>query len=88
GVDLGFGSGGVVPLLLTQGAATLPRMHLCFAARNKEAVEKGYAGAVAAGGTCNGEPGYRPQYSPGYYAAFILDHDGHNVEVLFREPQG
>ncbi|MEL6426164.1 MAG: VOC family protein, partial [Pseudomonadota bacterium] len=33
----------------------------------------------------NGAPGYRPDYSPGYYAAFVLDPDGHNIEILFRE---
>ena len=42
------------------------------------------AAALAAGGTDNGAPCERPQYHPGYYAAFVLDPDGHNVEAVFH----
>ena len=40
-----------------------------------------------AGGTCNGAPGPRPQYAEGYYAAFVTDLDGHNMECCFVEPK-
>ena len=40
-----------------------------------------------AGGTCNGPPGLRPQYAEGYYAAFVTDLDGHNMEACFIEPK-
>ena len=82
----GFGSPEIVHLLLTEGAPTTPKLHICFKAENKDVVEKAYAGALSGGGTCNGQPGYRNHYAKGYFAAFILDPDGHNVEVLFREP--
>ena len=45
--------------------------HVAFEAKNKDEVEAFYRAALAAGGKDNGEPGYRPQYWPGYYAAFV-----------------
>jgi predicted lactoylglutathione lyase len=42
--------------------------------------------ALAAGGRDNGAPGPRPKYSPGYYGAFLLDPDGHNVEAVWHAP--
>lgn len=45
-----------------------------------------YAAGLKAGGRDNGEPGYRRHYAPGYYAAFVLDPDGNNIEFLFRDP--
>ncbi len=84
--SVGFGQGEVVQLLLTEGQATAPKMHVCFSADSKEAVERAHAEAVSAGGSDNGGPGYREHYGPGYFAAFVHDPDGHNVEILFREP--
>jgi predicted lactoylglutathione lyase len=49
-------------------------------------VQKFYDAALAAGGTDNGAPGYRKEYTPGYYAAFVTDPDGHNIEALFIDP--
>ena len=43
-----------------------------------------FASAVTSGGASNGEPGLRPQYSPNYYAEFVLDPDGNNVEAVCR----
>ncbi len=43
---------------------------------------RSYAAAVEAGGRDNGSPGLRPEYSEGYYGAFVLDPDGHNVEAV------
>ncbi len=83
----GFGTGDIVRFLLTQGSPTTPKLHICFTARDKQGVEKAHADAVSGGGVCNGKPGYRGHYGPGYFAAFVLDPDGHNIEVLFRESE-
>jgi len=61
------------------------RVHLAFQARDREAVERFHAAALAAGGTDNGAPGERP-YHPGYYAAFAIDPDGNNIEAVFHGP--
>jgi catechol 2,3-dioxygenase-like lactoylglutathione lyase family enzyme len=61
--------------------------HVAFAADSRAEVDAFYAAALAAGGIDNGGPGIRPDYSPGYYGAFVLDPDGYNVEAVFHEPQ-
>jgi len=58
---------------------------LAFTALSKEAVENFYKAALEAGGTDNGAPGYRPQYHLGYYAAFVHDLDGYNIEAVFDD---
>lgn len=67
-----------------QGVLT-GRHHLAFTARDRETVERAYQAALAAGGTSNGAPGDRP-YHPGYFAAFVLDPDGNNIEVVNHGP--
>lgn len=67
-----------------QGSLT-GRAHFAFQARDREAVERFHKAGVAAGGRDNGAPGERP-YHPGYYAAFLLDPDGNNVEAVFHGP--
>lgn len=62
--------------------------HVAFAADSREEVDAFHAAAIAAGGTDNGGPGIRPDYSPGYYGAFVLDPDGYNVEAVYHEPRG
>lgn len=57
--------------------------HLAFEARTKEEVHAFYQTALAEGATDNGGPGYREAYWPGYYAAFVLDPDGHNIEAAY-----
>jgi catechol 2,3-dioxygenase-like lactoylglutathione lyase family enzyme len=59
-------------------------LHLCFVARSREEVEAFHRTGVAAGYRSNGAPGYR-NYAPGYYAAFLLDPDGNNIEALYRD---
>lgn len=59
--------------------------HVAFEAKNKKQVDDFYKAALAAGGTDNGAPGYRPDYWPGYYAAFIHDADGHNIEAVYYD---
>ncbi len=61
------------------------RHHLAFQAQDRAMVERFHAAALAAGGKDNGPPGERP-YHPGYYAAFVLDPDGNNVEAVFHGP--
>ncbi|MDN3921069.1 VOC family protein [Roseateles violae] len=61
------------------------RIHLAFQAADRAMVEAFHAAALAAGGRDNGAPGERP-YHPGYYAAFVLDPDGNNIEAVFHGP--
>jgi catechol 2,3-dioxygenase-like lactoylglutathione lyase family enzyme len=61
------------------------RIHLAFQARDRATVDRFHPAAVAAGGRDNGAPGERP-YHPGYYAAFVLDPDGNNIEVVHHGP--
>ena len=63
------------------------RLHLAFVARNRRQVEAFHRAAVAAGGKDNGAPGLRPQYHPNYYAAFVIDPDGHNIELVCHEAE-
>ena len=61
--------------------------HIAFRADNRAQVDAFHAAALAAGGRDNGGPGLRPQYGPAYYAAFVFDPDGFNIEaVCHREP--
>lgn len=60
-------------------------VHLAFQAADREAVARFHAAGLAAGGRDNGAPGER-KYHPGYYAAFLLDPDGNNVEAVFHGP--
>ena len=59
------------------------RHHLAFQAKDRAAVDAFYEATLAAGGQDNGAPGERP-YHPGYYAAFVLDPDGNNIEAVFH----
>ena len=60
------------------------RQHTAFRARSHAEVDAFHAAALAAGGRDNGAPGVRAHYHPGYYGAFALDPDGHNVEAVFH----
>jgi catechol 2,3-dioxygenase-like lactoylglutathione lyase family enzyme len=60
--------------------------HIAFIASSEEAVQRWYDAAIRHGGTDNGPPGPRPEYSGRYYAAFVLDPDGNNVEAVFHAP--
>ncbi|KYG69367.1 glyoxalase [Bdellovibrio bacteriovorus] len=61
------------------------RVHLAFQAKDRDMVQKFYKAALEAGGKDNGAPGERP-YHPGYYAAFVIDPDGNNIEAVFHGP--
>lgn len=61
------------------------RTHLAFQAASQEMVKAVYEAALAAGGKDRGKPGERP-YHPGYYAAFVTDPDGNNIEAVYHGP--
>jgi catechol 2,3-dioxygenase-like lactoylglutathione lyase family enzyme len=56
-------------------------LHVCFAAPTRESVAAFHAAALKAGGTDNGKPGFRADYEPNYYAAFVVDPDGYRLEA-------
>jgi catechol 2,3-dioxygenase-like lactoylglutathione lyase family enzyme len=62
------------------------KQHLAFRAQSRQQVDAFHQAALLAGGTDNGQPGLRSgSYPPGYYAAFVFDPDGNNIEAVFRE---
>ncbi len=65
-------------------AGPIQRLHVAFSASSRQAVGRFFSAAMAAGAESNGAPGLRPDYSPTYYAAFVFDPDGHNVEAVHR----
>lgn len=84
---IAFGADGGGPLgpfflVSARGRRPVTDAHLAFAADDKATVDAFHAAALAAGGTDNGAPGLHPDYHPGYYAAFVLDPDGNNVEAV------
>ena len=60
-------------------------LHIAFQAHDRETVERFHTAALAAGGRDNGPPGDR-DYHPGYFAAYVLDPDGTNVEAVYHGP--
>lgn len=66
----------------------LSRLHIAFRAETRAQVDAFYQAALAAGAKDNGAPGLRPTYSANYYAAFIIDPDGHNVEMVCHAAEG
>lgn len=69
----------------TEKGSKVSHIHLAFQVPDRETVEKFYRAALSAGGKDNGAPGER-SYHPGYYAAFVLDPDGNNIEAVFHGP--
>ncbi|MGZ3448893.1 MAG: VOC family protein [Polyangiales bacterium] len=78
----GFGPPGAPALWLYEDASP-SRAHVAFAAKSRAAVDAFHRAGTKAGGTDNGAPGLRADYSPTYYAAFLIDPDGNNVEAVF-----
>ncbi len=79
----GFGPAGAPALWLyaqPQGAVT--EAHVAFKAPNRQSVHEFHARGLANGARCNGAPGPRPDYSDSYYAAFLIDADGNNIEAV------
>jgi catechol 2,3-dioxygenase-like lactoylglutathione lyase family enzyme len=76
---------GNASLCLFQTEEKPAHLHLAFAAESREQVDAFHRAALLAGGKDNGAPGLRPQYHANYYAAFIIDPDGHNIEAVCHE---
>ncbi|WP_018150168.1 VOC family protein [Leeia oryzae] len=83
----GFGEPPKPDFWISQGTPNSPRIHIAFTAATRLQVDSFYAAALAAGGEDNGAPGLRPHYHPDYYGAFVLDPDGHNIEVVCHHPE-
>jgi catechol 2,3-dioxygenase-like lactoylglutathione lyase family enzyme len=84
-LEFGTGDGGEDdgPIAFEVTEAPIARCHIAFAATSRTQVDAFYAAAIAAGGADNGAPGDRP-YGAHYYAAFVLDPDGHNLEAVYN----
>ena len=78
---------GKVSLCLFQTEEKPARLHLAFAAENRQQVDAFYRAAIDAGGKDHGPPGLCPEYHANYYAAFVIGPDGHNIEVVCHEPE-
>jgi catechol 2,3-dioxygenase-like lactoylglutathione lyase family enzyme len=81
----GFGTKKGIDLWIGEGTP-VTRIHIAFRTQDRKAVRQFHAAALEAGGKDNGAPGPREDYSPTYYAAFVLDPDGNNVELVCHEP--
>jgi catechol 2,3-dioxygenase-like lactoylglutathione lyase family enzyme len=82
---VGYGSNDSYEFYIHTGRSAISGIHICFEAENKEQVKAFYDSGLSAGGIDNGAPGIRKNYDPTYYAAFLLDPDGNNIEVVFFE---
>lgn len=80
------GKGDLLAIFLHAGKARAPGpgFHLAFNAPDRAAVDAFHAEALKAGGTDDGAPGIRTKYSPTYYAAFVIDPDGHKLEAVHQ----
>jgi catechol 2,3-dioxygenase-like lactoylglutathione lyase family enzyme len=83
-----FAFGKDVPVFyLREDNQITTQMHIAFLAESREMVRAFYNGAIEAGGKDNGAPGIRENCHSNYYAAFILDPDGHNIEAVCHKPE-
>ena len=84
GVDFWIGTG-PTSFQTPEQLRVITPVHVAFAARSRAEVDAFYEAAMAAGGRDYGAPGLRPQYHAGYYGAFVLDPDGHDIEAVVHE---
>jgi|SRR5579862_303646 len=82
----GFGSQGLAYFWIGDGDALKGQIHVAFMAKDRAGVDAFYRAALAAGATDNGAPRLRAHYHPNYYAAFVIDPDGHNIEAVCHQP--
>jgi catechol 2,3-dioxygenase-like lactoylglutathione lyase family enzyme len=85
GVELS--TDGKTSLCLCQADEQPAHLHIAFVAEKRAQVDAFHRAALQAGGKDHGAPGLRPQYHAHYYAAFVLDPDGHNIEVVCHKPE-
>ncbi len=81
----GFAHNGQADFWIGEKPTPSPGVHVAFVAASKEEVDAFHTEAVAAGAADNGAPGIRTEYSPGYYAAFVHDFDGNNIEAVWMD---
>ncbi len=82
GAALGYGAGDDKIFWIADGKRPGEGLHVAFAADTHAQVDAFHAAALKAGGKDNGAPGPRPHYGPHYYAAFVYDPDGANIEAV------
>jgi len=83
----GFGNNPHDMFEVRQASKTIPvskSVHVAFIAKNEDAVRAFHKTALEHGAKDNGAPGLRPKYEEGYFAAFVIDPDGHNLEAVFK----
>jgi len=86
GVVVGFGDNLHDMFEVRQMDASVPlsqSVHVAFTAKDQDAVRAFHTTALAHGAVDNGPPGFRPEYEDGYFAAFVIDPNGHNLEAVF-----
>jgi catechol 2,3-dioxygenase-like lactoylglutathione lyase family enzyme len=86
-VGYGLPGGGDKLAVKQRGPAPVPPgpgFHVAFAAPDQRSVARFHEAALQHGGRDNGAPGLRPHYGPAYYAAFVIDPDGHPIEAVFN----
>jgi catechol 2,3-dioxygenase-like lactoylglutathione lyase family enzyme len=79
---VGFMAEGHTSFWISEGKVGNPPAHIAFRASNRKKVDAFHRRALKAGAKNNGDPALRPDYSRTYYAAFVLDPDGHNIEAV------
>ena len=82
----GFGADGKPSFWIGNGEKISGPSHVAFKAPTRNAVDRFYAAAIAAGARDNGAPGIRAHYHPDYYGAFVFDPDGNNIEAVCHVP--
>jgi len=85
---VGLGADGKPDLWLMQSDKTLNPTHVALSSASRPSIDAFHAAGLAAGGTDNGPAGLRLDYHPNYYAAFVLDPEGNNIEVVCHDAPG
>lgn len=83
----GFGREGAASLWIGDAERASAGIHLAIASATRAGVDAFYEAAMMIGAQDNGAPSLRPNYSPNYYAAFVLDPDGNNIEAVCHQPE-
>jgi len=78
--------GNITSFILFETTEKPAHLHIAFIAQTREQVDGFYRAAMEAGAKDNGPPGLRPKYHANYYAAFVIDPDGHNIEAVCHAP--
>ena len=84
---IGFGTQNKPSFWICRDPIIQTPMHIAFVAENRKAVDEFHKAAINAGGKDNGKPGIRANYHADYYAAFVFDPDGHNIEAVCRKSE-